>query len=80
MTLPSTAAYSPPMPDTERWLTRAEAAEILGVRPRTVDGYARSGRLPRYYVARAPQRAPRFRVEDVHALLDVVPEGERASS
>ena len=78
LTLPSTAEYSPPMHDTEQWLTRAEAAELLQVAPRTVDAYARAGRLPRYYFARAPKRrAPRFRIEDVRALLDVVPEDER---
>lgn len=76
MTLLSTTEYVPSMPDTERWLTRAEAAELLQVRPRTVDGYARDGRLPRYYLARS-SRAPRFRLEDVRALLDVVPESDR---
>lgn len=77
LTLPSTETYSPPMPDTERWLTRGDAAELLQVKPRTIDGYARDGRLPRFYLR--ARRAPRFRIEDVRALLDVIPENEQRS-
>lgn len=77
ITLPSTVEYLPPMHDTEQWLTRTEAAKLLEVQPRTVDAYARDGKLPRYYLARSPRRAPRFRIEDVRALLDVVAEDER---
>jgi excisionase family DNA binding protein len=55
------------MPSTTRWLTRSEAAERLRVRPRTIDAYARTGKLPRYYLA-GSTRAPRFRVEDVDAI------------
>lgn len=57
-------------------MTRTEAAEFLRVTPRTVDAYVRDKLLPRYRLAGTPQqeRSPRFRVEDVRAL--VKPEGE----
>jgi excisionase family DNA binding protein len=57
------------MPSTTRWLTRSEAAERLRVKPRTIDTYARTGKLPRYYLA-GSTRAPRFRAEDVDALVE----------
>ena len=65
-----TTPYSAAMASTARWLTRTEAAERLRVNPRTIDAWARSGRLPRYYLA-GSTRAPRFRVEDVDALAEV---------
>lgn len=48
-------------------MTRKEAAELLRVRERTVDAYARSGKLPRYHLAGS--RTPRFRIEDVRELI-----------
>lgn len=68
--LMDTPPYSAAMPSTARWLTRSEAADRLRVRPRTIDAWAREGRLPRYYLA-GSTRAPRFRVEDVDALAEV---------
>lgn len=35
--------YAPPMSESEAWITRAEAAEILGVREQTVDRYVKAG-------------------------------------
>jgi excisionase family DNA binding protein len=49
-------------------MTRKEAAELLRVKERTVDAYARSGSLPRYHLAGS--RTPRFRIEDVRALIE----------
>lgn len=50
-------------------MTRSEAAELLRVTPRTIDAYARTGRLRRYYLA-GSTRAPRFRIEDVRSLVE----------
>lgn len=59
------------MPDTEKWMTRAEVAEFLRVPTRTVDAYARDRLLPRFYLAPRGQqsKSPRFRIEDVRALV-----------
>lgn len=66
--------YAPPVVDTEKWLTRAEAAQILGVSPQTVDKRANEGQLPRYRVTGG--RAVRFRIEDVRALLQLEPKAD----
>lgn len=66
-TLELTTQYGADMPSTERWMTRRDAAELLKVKERTIDAWAREGRLPRYYLA-GSKRTPRFRVEDLHAL------------
>lgn len=65
------------MPETKRWLTRRQAADLLGISPRQIDAYADAGKLARYYLptprtsaARVPRPAPRFRIEDVHALVE----------
>lgn len=67
-----TLTYSPPMAETQRWMTRAEAADHLRVTTRTVDAYVRTGRLRKYTLA--DSRTPRFRFEDVNALVKA---GER---
>lgn len=59
------------MVETEKLMTREEAAEFLRVHPRTIDTYVRDGRLPRHRIVGT--RSPRFRIEDVRAL--VVPNG-----
>lgn len=59
--------------ETERWMTRQEAADELRVTPRRIDAYVRDGALPRYHLAGT--RTPRFRIEDVRALI--VKDGER---
>jgi len=59
------------MVETEKWLSREEAAKVLDVHMRTIDRLVRDGRLPRYRIAGT--RSPRFRIEDVRAL--VVPNG-----
>jgi excisionase family DNA binding protein len=48
------------------WLTTTEAAERLGVHPKTVTIWAREGRLRAYLT---PGGHRRFRPEDVGALL-----------
>jgi excisionase family DNA binding protein len=60
------------MVETERWLSRKEAAAELGVHERTIDRLVREDRLPRYRVG---SRTPRFRIEDVRAVP--VPNGEK---
>jgi hypothetical protein len=78
MTLaPTRTAYDPAVPETKRWLTRRQAADLLGISPRQLDAYAETGKLPRYYLppvrptaGRTPRPSPRFRIEDVHALVD----------
>jgi predicted site-specific integrase-resolvase len=64
------------MTDTERWVTRVQAAELLSIAPRTIDTYVRDGRLPRFHLTGS--RTPRFRIEDVRAL--VVPNGTAGES
>jgi excisionase family DNA binding protein len=53
--------------ETERWVTRDEAASMLRLSRGVIDRLAREGKLSRYRVAGV--RAPRFRIEDVRALI-----------
>lgn len=53
------------MVDTERWLTRKEAAMELHVHVRTIDRLVRARRLSRHYLG---PRSPRFRIEDVRKV------------
>ncbi len=68
--------YAPPMAENEpqQWLTRAKAAERLGVSVQTVDNWAREGRLARYKLA--GRRLTRYKAEDVEALYRATAEGE----
>lgn len=59
------------MGDTEKWLTREEAAAMLRVHVRTIDRLVREGHLKRYKI-RGMRRA-QFKIEDVREL--VVPNG-----
>lgn len=59
------------MAETEKWLTREEAANLLGVHVRTIDRLVRDEVLTRYKI-RGMRRA-QFKIEDVRAL--VVPNG-----
>lgn len=62
-----TQEYAATVVDSEKWMTRADVATFLRVTTQTVDRHAREGRLPRYKIAGS--RTPRFRIEDVRALL-----------
>lgn len=55
------------MSSGERYLTRAEAAQLLRMSERTVDRLADDGLLPRL---RPRGRTVRFRASDVRAVLD----------
>lgn len=50
-----------------QWLTQQQAADRLQVHVRTVERHRASGRLPTYRAT--PGGAPRFRVQDVDALM-----------
>lgn len=52
-------------------MNRREAAEFLGVSVRTVDNYAKNGRLTPY---RLPNNWPRFAVADLTALRTPQPQ------
>jgi excisionase family DNA binding protein len=56
------------MDETKRieWLTARQAADRLGVHPKTVTIWAREGRLPAYFT---PGGHRRFNAADVAALL-----------
>jgi excisionase family DNA binding protein len=54
-------------PTTAQWLATDDVMARLGVSRRTVERLRRTGRLPTYRTA--PGAAPRFRVEDVDAVL-----------
>jgi len=56
---------------TDEWLTRAQAAERLGVHTRTFDRWCQLGRVP---VHRTPGGRPRFRRDQVDALLQLDPD------
>lgn len=58
---------------TQPLLRRTQAAEILGVHPKTVDANARDGLLP---FVKLPSGQRRYRREDVEAFLAVA---EKAS-
>jgi excisionase family DNA binding protein len=60
------------MVETEKWLTRKEAAAVLNVHVRTLDKIVRKGVLQRYHLAGT--RRAQFRIEDVRGLR--VPNGE----
>jgi hypothetical protein len=72
-----TLAYDPSVPKSKQWLTRRQAADLLGISLRQLDAYADAGKLARYYLppvrppapGRTPRPAPRFRIEDVNALV-----------
>lgn len=57
-------------PEGDRLLTPAEVAAIFRVEPRTVNGWAKAGRLSRVLT---PGGYSRFRESEVRALLQ--PEG-----
>lgn len=61
--------------ETSQWVTRAEAASILGVRDRAVDAIARDGLITRLKV---PHSHVRFLRADVVALAvaSVVPKAD----
>lgn len=53
-------------------MTRQRAAEHLQVHINTIDGFAKRGMLPRYYLPSASGTedvSPRFRIEDLEAIL-----------
>ena len=50
-----------------RLLKQSEVAEVLGVSPRSVEGWRLSGRGPRF--VRLSSRAIRYRPEDVDAWI-----------
>lgn len=54
------------MPNTEPLLTAEDVAKRLNVHTETVRRWTRDGKLP---AVRLPNRAVRFRSEDVEALL-----------
>lgn len=58
----SQAAHSP---ESDRFLTKQEVAQRLGIRPRTVAVWAREGRLPVYRVG----RYLRFKWSEVERFL-----------
>lgn len=57
----------PSMTDDPLYLDRAAAAALLGVSPRTLDRWVSHGRVP---VGRTPSGRPRFRRDQLIALLD----------
>lgn len=68
MTHPEAPRSTTPPTTSRQWLTRAEAATRLRIAPGTLDAHARNGHLRRYYPP-GGAGAPRFRIEDVDALL-----------
>jgi len=52
------------------WLTAAEAAAHLKVRPRTVMQWAKDGKLPGHRLSGSKRITWRFRREDLDAMLD----------
>lgn len=50
-----------------RWLTRAEAADYLGIHPRTLANWAAVGRGPRY--SKPSGTSCMYRLDDLHAYL-----------
>ncbi|TBR17416.1 MAG: helix-turn-helix domain-containing protein [Chitinophagaceae bacterium] len=55
------------MGKNKEWLTKAEAAERLGVHPATLDRWRREGRITRYTTP-GVQNA-RFRLSEIDALF-----------
>lgn len=58
----------------EEYITVQEAAELLGVKRRTVERYAEEGRLTRY--RRGVRRQVFFNRKQVETLLEIRPEDE----
>lgn len=61
------------MSDTE-WITRDEAAELVGVNVRTVDKWANDGRITRYRIGGL--QWVRFNRSEVLAMMEPVPVAE----
>jgi excisionase family DNA binding protein len=59
--------------DDDRLLTPREVAELFGVRTTTIARWSRDGRLPSFLT---PGGHRRYRLSDVHTLLDAEQQGE----
>lgn len=55
------------MPEPERWITQAEAAELLGITRKTLGVWAEAGRGPTYHRIGGLRR---YTAADVQAYLD----------
>jgi excisionase family DNA binding protein len=62
------------LPNERAVLTKAEAAQFLRIRPRTLDDWMRRGRVPFY---KLPSKAVRFRADQ---LLEFLGKFETGSS
>ena len=58
---------------TDNWITRTQAADILGVSERTISRYAATGRLTKYKTGIS--QTPFFSENQVRSLLDPRPVG-----
>ena len=63
------AYKKPARPAEPRWLTREEAAALIGVTPRTIDVMVADGRITKYTLGR---RIVRFRLTEVEAAFTAV--------
>lgn len=52
-----------------RWMTRQEAADHARVDPKTIDRWAREGKLRRYKAT--GHGTPRFKMSDVDAVMEL---------
>lgn len=48
------------------WLSNEEAAEVLGIKPRTLDNWCTNGKIPYY----RPGAKRRFKREDLDAFIE----------
>lgn len=61
---------------TERLLTKADVAELLGVKARTIDEWVQKGKIPSLKVG----RATRFRRAEIEAWLEQGRRGPEVAS
>jgi excisionase family DNA binding protein len=59
----------PPIPDRQTWLTVAEAAEYLRIKPRTLLLWVRQGKVKAFALSGTHRHVWRFRREDLDAIL-----------
>jgi excisionase family DNA binding protein len=65
----STTPNRPSIPDRQTWLTAAEAAAYLKIKPRTLLLWVRQGKVKAFALSGTHRHVWRFRREDLDAIL-----------
>jgi predicted site-specific integrase-resolvase len=67
MTAPGLRTPDTPAPQlTDRWITKRETAELLHIKPRTLEAWEKRGLVK---PIRPTKRSPRYRLSEIIALI-----------